>query len=107
MVVMGEPKMCEDMVNYQEYLKHLEEKKENTCIRCGACCGAYEDPCLHLKQDRAGHYWCEIYTDRFGEHTTRGGETFECVPIREILHTRWPGSHLCAYKKSAFPVPNI
>ena len=87
------------MADYQKHLRRLEKKREKACIRCGACCGAYEDPCLHLKKQRSGRYYCAIYHRRLGERKTEAGETFLCVPIREILHTRWPGSHLCAYKK--------
>lgn len=83
----------------EDYFSVKDQEWESLCIRCGACCGAYDDPCVHLKGSGPGHYYCDIYERRLGERTTVGGEKFECVPVREILHTWWPGSHLCAYKK--------
>ncbi len=83
----------------QQYFQDKEKEWEDICIRCGACCGAYEDPCKHLKKDKEGRYYCEIYPYRFGLRETVSGEKFYCVPIKEILHKWWPGSHLCAYKK--------
>jgi uncharacterized cysteine cluster protein YcgN (CxxCxxCC family) len=88
------------------YFRKKEEEWENLCIRCGACCGAYQDPCKHLKKDSAGRYYCEVYENRFGPRETVNGEKFWCVPIKEVLHTWWPASHLCAYKKmNIFNIP--
>ncbi|MBN2483428.1 MAG: hypothetical protein JXD21_04425 [Candidatus Omnitrophica bacterium] len=85
---------------YTQYLEKKEQEWENRCIRCGACCGAYEDPCEHLRKDEQGYY-CPIYKDRFGLRKTVNGEEFYCVPVKEILSESWPGSYRCAYKKKA------
>ena len=84
------------------YLKYLEEKEkewEGLCRRCGGCCGAYDDPCLHLRGDKKGEYYCEIYFRRFGLRKTVGGEEFNCVPVKEILDTHWKKDYLCVYKR--------
>ena len=84
----------------QRYLKSKEQGFEDICLRCGACCGAYDgDPCLHLKKDKKGKYYCDIYPNRLGDRKTVSGEEFECVPIKEILNTSWDGDWRCAYKK--------
>jgi len=83
-------------------LEHLEEKEhqwESLCIRCGACCGAYDDPCVHLKKDKDGDFYCSIYDNRFGTRKAVSGEEFDCVPIKDIVHTHWKNDHLCIYKK--------
>ncbi len=73
---------------------------EAHCGRCGACCGAYDgDPCEHLRRSDDKKYFCGIYEHRFGEHKTISGKTINCVPIRQILHSSWPGDHCCGYKK--------
>jgi len=84
------------------YLRYLEEKEnewEGLCRRCGGCCGAYDDPCLHLKGDKKGEYYCEIYPKRFGLRKTVEGEEFNCVPVKEILDTHWKKDYLCVYKR--------
>ncbi len=83
----------------KQYFAQKEKAWEDICIRCGACCGAYEDPCVHLRRDEQGLFFCEIYENRLGLRKTVGGKTFQCVDIKEILHTWWPGAHLCAYKR--------
>ncbi len=88
--------------DYYRYIEKEEQNYETLCRRCGACCGAYDDPCVHLKRDKDGRYFCEIYHSRFGEHTTVGGTKFFCVPIREILHQHWPGDYRCSYKRRNF-----
>ena len=87
------------MNSYLEYLKKKEEEYDSLCKRCGACCGAYDDPCRHLKKDIYGKYYCEIYEHRFGLRETVSGDKFWCVPIKEIILSSWPRSYLCAYKK--------
>ena len=84
--------------NYLECLKQKEEEWEARCLRCGGCCGAFDDPCRHLKKSFDDKYFCEIYNCRFGERTTVAGHNFNCVPINKLLHVHWPGSHLCAYR---------
>ena len=84
------------------YLRSLEanEKKwEALCTRCGGCCGAYDDPCRHLRKDKSGKYYCPIYDRRLGLQKAVSGEEFNCVPVREIINDRWKKDHLCNYKK--------
>jgi hypothetical protein len=81
----------------------LQEKQavdwEARCTRCGACCGVFErDPCENLEKSSDGKYSCRIYTTRFGLRKSISGRIFECVPLRQILHTSWPGKHQCGYK---------
>ncbi len=95
---MGKDKVAK----LQAYFKVQQENLEELCIRCGACCGAYDgDPCVHLKKDNKGKYYCKIYEKRLGKQKTVSGEEFECVSIWEIIRDRWAGDHLCAYKKKA------
>jgi len=83
------------------YFEIKEKEWENLCIRCGGCCGAYDDPCIHLKIDKGNRYYCEIYTRRLGERVSIKGEKFDCVPVKEILNTHWKKDYLCVYKKSS------
>ncbi|MBD3246542.1 MAG: hypothetical protein GF333_05970 [Candidatus Omnitrophica bacterium] len=87
------------MDQLKEYLAVKEEEWEGLCVRCGGCCGAYDDPCVHLRQDGGGQYFCDIYERRFGIRTTRSGEKFRCVPVREILHIHWKNDYRCPYKR--------
>jgi len=87
------------MDKLNKYLEEKEKDWESICLRCGACCGAYDDPCEHLKKDNQGLYYCDIYANRLGKRKTVSGDVFWCVPVKEILHTWWPGCHLCSYKK--------
>jgi hypothetical protein len=85
---------------YQHWLKEQEDRWEALCGHCGACCGVGEDdPCEHLRGGKKGEYYCSIYTNRFGEHRTVNGKIFNCVPIRQIIHARWPGDVCCGYKR--------
>jgi len=86
-------------MDYYNYMGKKEEEHEALCRRCGACCGAYDDPCSHLKKDNNGKYYCDIYSNRFGPRVTVEGDKFDCVPIREIIHQHWPKDYLCAYKR--------
>jgi len=73
---------------------------EAACLRCGACCGAFDsDQCEYLTREKDGAYYCAIYENRFGVHATTGGKPFRCVPLRDILHQSWPGDLRCIYKK--------
>ena len=85
---------------YQEYRKKQEQDWEAVCTRCGACCGAYEDPCKHLITASDGKYTCEIYQERFGERETTGGKKFKCVHISKILSRNWFNDRFCAYKRT-------
>ncbi|NQT27995.1 MAG: hypothetical protein HQ570_00165 [Candidatus Omnitrophica bacterium] len=84
--------------DYLNYLKSKEKEWEKFCIRCGGCCGAYDDPCLHLKEGKK-KFRCEIYSERFGTRKSVEGEEFNCVPVKEILNTHWKNDYLCVYKK--------
>lgn len=86
-------------IKYQQSLALKQQEWEDLCRRCGGCCGAYDDPCLHLKEDCKGEFYCAIYNRRFGSQKTRAGEEFDCVLVKQILHTYWPKDHLCAYKQ--------
>ena len=85
------------------YYGMLEQQKiewEAACLHCGACCGVAEgDPCEHLVKSGENKYSCSIYDNRFGVHKTVKGRTFNCVPIRNILHESWAGDDCCGYKK--------
>jgi uncharacterized cysteine cluster protein YcgN (CxxCxxCC family) len=85
--------------SYTEYFKKEQKRWESLCIRCGGCCGAFDDPCRHLKKDNKDRYYCEVYDNRFGPQETVGGEKFNCVPIIKLLDRYWKNEHLCAYKK--------
>lgn len=82
----------------------LQQKKqldewESTCLNCGACCGALDgDPCENLAFVN-GKSFCKVYDDRFREHSTLKGRSFQCVSIRKILQKAWVGNRNCAYKK--------
>ncbi|MBU1044641.1 MAG: hypothetical protein KJ915_09640 [Candidatus Omnitrophica bacterium] len=86
-------------MEYQIYQLEKEKKFEATCLRCGNCCGAQDDPCMHLVIQPHGEYFCDIYDSRGGVQKTRSGKFFECVSIRDILHEDWSGNWNCAYKK--------
>jgi hypothetical protein len=88
------------MDHLAEHLKSREDAHEAVCVRCGACCGAYDgDPCAHLHKDKDGLFYCDSYEDRLGAQKTVSGERFNCVRIVDILRYSWKGDHLCAYKK--------
>ena len=83
-----------------QWQRMKEEAWEGLCGRCGACCGSFDgDPCEFLRIDDAKKYYCEIYRNRFGKHKTCSGAVINCVPIRNILHSSWPGDSCCGYKK--------
>ena len=84
---------------YIEHLKRKHEQWESLCVRCGACCGAFDDPCLHLNKDDNGKYYCDIYDNRLGPRETVSGDKFNCVPIEDLCNRYWKNDHLCAYKK--------
>ena len=80
--------------------QHLLEW-EQTCVKCGACCGVFDkNPCEHLSETTDGKYFCSIYENRLGIHNTANGTSIKCVPIRKILHETWPGDSNCGYKKN-------
>jgi len=86
-------------VDYDGYVEHLKMKDENfesLCKRCGACCGAEDDPCTNLRKSGEGRYYCKDYFNRLGPQRTVSGRRFECVSIREHIKNKTlrPG---CAY----------
>jgi len=90
-----------DMDNHLRYQDEKFKEYENLCKRCGACCGLFEkDPCIYLKEEKEGRYFCKVYENRLGIQRSISGREFICVPIRNILHKSWPGSFNCAYKKA-------
>ncbi len=87
-----------------DYFSHKHNEFEKLCNRCGACCGSYDgDPCTHLRKDKNGKYYCNIYPDRLGKRKTVSGEEFECVPISEIIEESWAQDYRCTYKKLIGP----
>ena len=87
---------------YEDHLKNVQISYEALCKRCGACCGKFEDdPCVQLKKDEAGSYFCATYENRLGLQKTVSGREFNCVPVRKVLFESWSGSWQCAYKKCA------
>ena len=89
---------------YEAYMLKKEQEWEALCKHCGACCGAFEDPCEHLIKTPSGDYICDIYDKRYGLHSSRGGIKFRCVPVRTILNRHWKNDHLCVYKARLKPV---
>ncbi len=84
---------------YVDYFQKKEKEWEGLCSRCGGCCGAYDDPCQHLKKDKSDKFCCEIYTARFGMKKSVRGEKFDCVLVKEVLHIYWKNDHFCTYKR--------
>ena len=86
-----------DCVTYQDYQREQFEEYEGVCKRCGLCCGALNDPCVHLaKEEGSGRYYCLIYEKRLGMHKTVSGKDFHCVTIRENMRMGALDPH-CAY----------
>jgi hypothetical protein len=93
----------DDIKKYHDWQDRSLREREDSCRRCGACCGLVEgDPCEQLGLDSQGLAFCHIYENRFGVRHSRSGRKFLCVPIRDILHQYWPGCVCCAYKKQNF-----
>jgi hypothetical protein len=88
-----------ELKSCQAYLEKKEKEWEDLCLRCGACCGAFDDPCIHLKKNKNNKFYCDIYPERFGIRKTVSGQLFRCVPIKQILHTHWIKDYQCPYKK--------
>jgi len=86
---------------YQQQVQAQEAAWEAKCTRCGACCGAMDDPCENLCQDSKGKYFCAVYAHRFGKWHTVSGKELTCVPLRDKLSRgeSWPGDEHCGYKK--------
>ncbi|MDE2027884.1 MAG: hypothetical protein KGK03_06560 [Candidatus Omnitrophica bacterium] len=90
----------EDLERYNQWIDTKNLEWEGLCHRCGACCGALEDPCENLRKDPSGKYYCVVYEHRFGQWHTVSGKLLTCVPISRKLaqgHS-WPGDGECGYK---------
>ena len=90
-----------DLNRYNEWMTVKAREWEERCVRCGACCGAWDDPCENLRRDPAAGSYCTVYERRFGKWSTVSGKEFTCVPIREKIaqgHS-WPGDEYCRYKQ--------
>ena len=87
---------------YKEWMANKAAEWEAKCTRCGACCGAWDDPCENLIKDANGRFFCAVYERRFGQWHTVSGKELTCVPVREKItqgHS-WPGDEHCGYKKA-------
>ncbi|MFA5039335.1 MAG: hypothetical protein WC732_06610 [Candidatus Omnitrophota bacterium] len=85
---------------YEKALQKAQEDYEGLCLRCGGCCGLFEnDPCTELRSGNDGRHFCGIYEERFGLRRTVRGNEFLCVPMRNVISGSWAGSWKCAYKK--------
>ena len=74
---------------------------EDICQRCGICCGSEDgDPCIHLRNNGKGKYYCQIYSYRFGLQKTIKNTIFKCVPIEEALRSYPELRKRCAYVKA-------
>ncbi|MEI6437652.1 MAG: hypothetical protein WCO69_02745 [Candidatus Omnitrophota bacterium] len=82
------------------WLSAKQNDWESLCRNCGACCGAFEDPCEHLHIGEGGKSSCLVYENRLGPQKTVSGHTFCCVNIREKFGQSWPGDLHCGYGKS-------
>ena len=91
-----------DPDRYQQWMQVQAEEWEAKCNRCGACCGAMDDPCENLHRDDQGKYFCHVYEWRFAQWKTVSGQLMTCVPLREklVLGQSWPGDEQCGYKRS-------
>ena len=88
-----------DLNRYNDWQDTRSKQWESLCTRCGACCGALDDPCENLRET-GGRYYCAVYERRFGTWKTVSGQEINCVPIREKLGRgeSWPGDERCGYK---------
>ncbi len=95
------PLIMDDLLRYQEYQKEREDAYEAACLRCGACCGVYEnDPCVKLFRESDGRYTCSDYENRYGMQRSIHGNEFKCVSLRRIRFASWAGSWRCGYKRT-------
>ena len=90
----------EDLIRYNKWMAVKNIESEDQCLRCGACCGAVDDPCENLHKDANGKYYCRAYAQRFGQWHTVSGKELTCIPIRAKIAQgdSWPGDEHCGYK---------
>lgn len=74
-----------DEQKYNINIKKTREDFESLCKRCGACCGAGDDPCINLKRVNNGSFNCLTYGSHLGFQITISGKAFNCVSIREHI----------------------
>jgi hypothetical protein len=89
----------EDLIRYNKWTIVKNIEWEGKCLHCGACCGAFEDPCENLHKDIKGRFYCGNYDKRFGPWHTVSGKELTCIPIRAKIaqgHS-WPGDEHCGY----------
>ena len=89
----------EKQKSYSKVLEQKGKEWESLCIRCGGCCGAFDDPCVNLGKDKGNKTYCKIYANRLGLRKTIKGEEFKCVPVQTIIYTHWKNDHLCRCKQ--------
>ena len=90
-----------ELNRFDEWMSIKALEWEAKCTRCGACCGALDDPCENLCQDSKGKFYCMVYERRLGRWHTVSGKELNCVPVREKIaqgHS-WPGDEHCGYKQ--------
>ena len=60
-----------DQQKYHSLQEQQKKEWEELCLRCGACCGIFDDdPCQHLKKVKEGQFVCQIYDNRLGIQKT-------------------------------------
>jgi hypothetical protein len=92
--------IMDELARYNEWMQAKDSAWEARCHRCGACCGALDDPCENLRKDAHNKYYCAVYERRFGKWRTVSGKELTCVPISVKLARgeSWPGDEQCGYK---------
>ncbi|MBF0595121.1 MAG: hypothetical protein HQL22_09145 [Candidatus Omnitrophica bacterium] len=82
------------------WLSSKHHEWESLCRNCGACCGAFEDPCEHLHIGQEGKSTCLVYEHRLGPRKTVSGQSFNCINIRQKFGQSWPGDTECPYRRT-------
>jgi len=85
-----------DEIAYIDSQRKSSEEYEALCKRCGKCSGLETDPCVNLKKDISGRYFCSTYKSRLGRQVTVSGRVFTCVEIREVVRKGLPNEG-CGY----------
>lgn len=92
MIKMGDM----DETTYVDSQRRSFEEYEALCKQCGKCCGLEADPCVNLKKNMSGRYYCAVYESRLGRQITVSGKGFTCVQIREVVKCGLPNEG-CGY----------
>lgn len=85
MSIFSQSPYSTDESKYLRLQRSREMEFEAACKRCGACCGAQDDPCMNLAEVEKGTYVCQAYAHRLGPQRTVSGKAFNCVDIREHI----------------------